>query len=93
MSKIKNKFPVLTSLNGHHASILCVAFHPSAPILATGGYDNIIILWDTDSYQQVATLLGHATGVICLAFHPTAPLLVSGCYGGKMISFTTLQSR
>ena len=90
MSNRKSKFPLLTSLGGHHGDVLSVAFHPSAPILATGGYDNIIILWDTDSYQQVATLLGHDTGVTCLAFHPTVPLLVSGCYGGKMMLWDTM---
>jgi hypothetical protein len=89
MSNRKGKFPLLTSLGGHSGDVLSIAFHPSAPILATGGYDNSIILWDTDSYQQVARLLGHATGVICLAFHPTAPLLVSGCYGGKMMLWDT----
>ena len=93
MSNRKSKFPLLTSLGGHSGDVLSIAFHPSAPILATGGYDNIIILWDTDSYQQVATLLGHATGVICLAFHPTAPLLVSGCYGGKMMLWDTTTHR
>ena len=84
MSKIKSKFPLLASLDGHHGSILCVAFHPSAPILATGCQDNSILLWDIDSDKPVVTLLGHTTPVTCLAFHPSAPLLVSGGRDGIM---------
>jgi hypothetical protein len=84
MSKIKSKFPLLASLEGHRAYIYCIAFHPSAPILATGSDDNGIILWDIDTYKPIATLLGHTAAVKCLAFHPSAPLLVSCGEDGKM---------
>jgi WD40 repeat protein len=89
MSKLKSKFPLLASLDGHHGSILCVAFHPSAPILATGCQDNSILLWDIDSDKPVVTLLGHTAAVTCLAFHPSAPLLVSGGGDGKMMMWDT----
>jgi WD40 repeat protein len=89
MSKIESKFPLLASLEGHHGSILCVAFHPSAPILATGCQDNSILLWDIDSDKPVVTLLGHTAAVECLAFHPSAPLLVSGGGDGKMMMWDT----
>ena len=78
MSKIKSKFPLLASLEGHSSYIYCVVFHPSAPILAAGSDDNGIILWDIDTYKPIATLLGHTGAVTCLAFHPSEPLLVSG---------------
>jgi WD40 repeat protein len=90
MSKIKNRFPLLASLEGHHGSILCIAFHPSAPILATGCQDNSILLWDIDSDKSVVTLLGHTAAVTCLAFHPSAPLLVSGGGDGKMMMWDTI---
>ena len=89
MSKIKSKFPLLASLEGHRDYIYCVAFHPSEPILATACQDGSIILWDTDSYKPVATLLGDSREVICLAFHPSAPLLVSGSGNGKMSLWDT----
>ena len=89
MSKLKSKFPLLASLEGHSASIYCLAFHPSAPILATGCQDKSIILWDIDSYKPIATLLGNTRGVTCIAFHPSAPLLVSGSENGKMMLWDT----
>ena len=89
MSKIKSKFPLLASLEGHRSYIYCVVFHPSAPILASGSDDNSIILWDIDTYKPIATLLGHTAAVTCLAFHPSAPLLVSGSGNGKMSLWDT----
>lgn len=89
MSQIKSKFPLLASLEGHHSYIYCLAFHPSAPILASGSDDNGIILWEIDTYKPIATLLGHTGSVMCLAFHPSAPLLVSGGADHKMMLWDT----
>lgn len=89
MSKIKSKFPLLASLEGHHSYIYCLAFHPSAPILASGSDDNGIILWEIDTYKPIATLLGHTGAVTCLAFHPSEPLLVSGGADHKMMVWDT----
>ena len=51
--------------------------HPTAPILATGSYDNTAKLWrlspDGSAATCVATLAGHSNGVYSVAFHPTAP--------------------
>jgi WD40 repeat protein len=61
-----------------------VAFHPTAPLLATGSRDNTVRLWllssDNSSATCVATLKGHSSGVTSVAFHPTAPLLATGGY-------------
>ena len=59
-----------------------VAFHPTAPLLATGSGDCTVKLWrlssDNSSATCVATLEGHMKDVHSVAFHPTAPLLSTG---------------
>jgi len=72
----------VATLKGHSHS---VAFHPTAPLLATGSRDDTVKLWrlssDNSSATCVATLQGHSNdGLASVAFHPTAPVLVTGSH-------------
>ena len=62
-------------LRGHRYPVRSVAFHPWAPLLATGSSDNTVKLWrlssDNSSATCVAILKGHSEYVTCVAFHPT----------------------
>jgi len=76
--------------SGHSDSVNSVAFHPIAPLLATGSSDFMAKLWSFNPHGTkeanmsatcVATLAGdkgHSDGVISVAFHPTLPLLATG---------------
>jgi hypothetical protein len=63
-----------------------VAFHPSAPYLATGNhYWRRNCLWwllnaDCSTATCVSTLQGHSAGVNSVAFHPSAPYLATGSW-------------
>jgi WD40 repeat protein len=67
---------------GHSNHVTSVAFHPTAPILVTGSWDNTVKMWmlskGNSSATCVATLEGHVGHVTSVAFHPTAPLLATG---------------
>jgi WD40 repeat protein len=67
----------VATLEGHSNNVQSVAFHPTAPLLATGSFDNTVRLWllscDNSSATCVATLEGHSYSVYSVAFHPTAP--------------------
>jgi WD40 repeat protein len=71
-----------SSLQGHSRDVLCVAFHPFKPILATSSGDGTAKLWQLSSdgvrTSCFATLQGHAGNVCFVAFHPTMPLLATG---------------
>ena len=72
------------TLDGHRDNVRSVAFHPTAPLLATGSSDNTAKLWrfspDGSTATCVATLAGHSHGVFSVAFHPTAPLLATATH-------------
>ena len=72
----------VATLEGHRWGVLSVAFHPTAPLLATGSADKTVKLWrlssDESSATCVATLEGHSSIVNSVAFHPIAPLLATG---------------
>ena len=68
--------------HGYTSSVNSAAFHPSAPYLATGSYDNTAKLWllnsDCNAATCVSTLQGHDRGVTSVAFHASAPYLATG---------------
>ena len=68
----------------HKKGVLSVAFHPTAPIVVTGGQDKNIMLWELRKHARsgiysefVEILDDHDGDVTSVAFHPTAPFLFS----------------
>ncbi|MHA2071302.1 MAG: WD40 repeat domain-containing protein [Candidatus Thorarchaeota archaeon] len=55
-----------------------IAFHPQGDVVATGGVDRVIKLWDIRSGELLAKLEGHTYPVLTLAFSPDGGRLVSG---------------
>jgi WD40 repeat protein len=57
-----------------------VAFSPDGRLLAAGGYDYTVRLWDVESGEQIAVLPGHGDTVDAVAFSPDGKLLASGSW-------------
>ncbi|KAF8753935.1 WD40 repeat-like protein [Rhizoctonia solani] len=63
---------------GHESSVFCVAFSPDGTHLASGSYDNTVIIWNTHSGSIV---LVHSKGIPIMygvAFSPDGYRIVSG---------------
>jgi len=60
-------------------NFLCtsIAFSPKGDIIASGGVDRVIKLWDIKSGSLLGTLEGHTYPVLSLAFSPDGDRLVS----------------
>jgi WD40 repeat protein len=64
----------------------CFAFSSDGRILASGGFDNRIILWDTASNQMIGKpFVGHNSYVLSLAFSPDGTQIVSGDLDGNVL--------
>lgn len=55
-----------------------LAFSPDGKVLASGGSDNRIRLWDPDTGKEVRTLEGHKGSVNCIALSADGRWLASG---------------
>lgn len=68
---------VPTTFRGHRDSLYCARLSPDGKVLATGGYDNTIKLWNVTDGKELRTLDGHNGAVFELTFRADGKILAS----------------
>ncbi|TKK84482.1 hypothetical protein FDA94_29530 [Herbidospora galbida] len=64
-------------LTGHTSDVRAVAFDATGDLLATGGGDRTVKIWDTASGAELSLFTGHTSAVNGAAFHPDGHLLAT----------------
>src|SRR5262245_58598204 len=67
----------LTALKGHAHTITCLAYTAAGDVLASGGKDGTVILWDVATRRARITLPDHKDMVTAVAFSPDGRFLAS----------------
>ena len=69
---------------GHSRSVTTVAFSPDGKHIASGSWDNTIMLWDAITGDYKKTLSGHLSSVDVVAFSPDGKHMASGFWDGMV---------
>ena len=80
-----------TTLAGHNAGVLSVAFSPDGKTLASACSDHTIELWDIQNRTERKTLVGHTLAVFSVTFSPDGKTLASGSWD-KTIKLWDIQN-
>ena len=70
---------ITTLLHGKGQKIVYdCAFSPDSELLVSVGEDKTAILWNTRTWEKVATLYGHRLPILCVAFSPDGKKILTG---------------
>ncbi len=72
------------TLKGHSDKVYSIAFGPGDKILASGGFDGSIIIWDLSKRTKIIALDDHAGLVSSLVFSPNGKILASSSHDGTV---------
>lgn len=73
---------VLHTLAGHTDSVVASGFSQDGSMLATGGYEGVVRLWNPRTGAFLRSLEGPSQGIEWLSWHPTANVLAAGSGDG-----------
>eukprot|EP00758_Cryptobia_borreli_P003035 Tbor_TRINITY_DN3474_c0_g1::TRINITY_DN3474_c0_g1_i1::g.3761::m.3761/K14855/RSA4, NLE1; ribosome assembly protein 4 len=75
------------ALDGHSEAVLVCSFSPDGRVLATGGGDKEIRIWDVNTLTPIEELKGHHHWVQVLSWAPDGSVLVSGSKDGALLQW------
>ena len=81
---------LIKRMKDHQARVLSVAFHPAEPLLASGGNDKKIRLWQAEDGQSKGVLASAEHDVSALAFSPDGRMIVAGNFSPPKPKHLTL---
>jgi WD40 repeat protein len=71
-------------LRGHDGTVLCVAFSRAGDLIASGGIDGTVRIWEASSVRPIRALRGHRGPVSTLAFVSDGATLASGSFDNSL---------
>ena len=74
-----------TTLSGHTAYVLSVAFSPDGKTLASASKDKTIRLWNIETTKHLRTFRGHVKDISSVAFSPDGLSLASSSENGTIL--------
>jgi hypothetical protein len=90
LSALTQRPGLFSFLWGHAGPVNSVAFSPDSSILASGSWDNTIVLWDVKTRKAIGEFLtGHRGEVNSVSFSPDGSILASGSRDQTVVLWDT----
>ena len=74
----------LQHITVHGGSVFCVSGHPTQPIAASGGEDDLGFIWDITDGEIIVKLTGHTDSVTSAAWSTDGEMIATGGMDGKV---------
>lgn len=68
----------------HTASVFTVASHPTEPLAASGGEDDLGYIWDITDGEVIVKLSGHTDSVSCIGWSSDGEMVSTGGMDGRI---------
>jgi WD40 repeat protein len=65
------------TLRGHRDTLFGVAVDPAGKLLATTGYDRLLVIWDLERGEPLYEIKGHNGAIHEVAFHPRGEIVAT----------------
>lgn len=70
--------------SAHKGSVFAVSSHPTEPLAASGGEDDLGYIWDITDAEVLVKLTGHTDSVTSTAFSADGEMIATGGMDGKV---------
>jgi len=80
--EIKNN--ALQHFPNHNSSVFAISCHPTEPLAASGGEDDLGYIWDITDGEVIVKLTGHTDSVSNTAFSADGEMIATGGMDGKV---------
>lgn len=74
----------LQQFPNHNGSVFAVSCHPTEPLAASGGEDDLGYIWDITDGEIIVKLTGHTDSVSNTAFSADGEMIATGGMDGKV---------